>query len=46
MWETSMIGLESLVRRTTPSSFTYLCEKIGNTFVDKVVIYSICHLAE
>ncbi|XP_042048071.1 mannosyl-oligosaccharide 1,2-alpha-mannosidase MNS1-like [Salvia splendens] len=36
MWETSMIGLESLVRKTTPSSFTYLCEKIGTSLIDKM----------
>ncbi|CAK7345676.1 unnamed protein product [Dovyalis caffra] len=36
MWETSMKGLQSLVRRTTPSSFTYLCEKNGNSFSDKM----------
>lgn len=36
MWETSMKGLESLVRRTTPSSFTYLCEKIGTSLIDKM----------
>ncbi|XP_019194293.1 PREDICTED: mannosyl-oligosaccharide 1,2-alpha-mannosidase MNS1-like [Ipomoea nil] len=36
MWETSMKGLQSLVRRTTPSSFTYLCEKMGNSFTDKM----------
>lgn len=36
MWETSMKGLLSLVRRTTPSSFTYLCEKNGNALNDKM----------
>ncbi|XP_051147921.1 mannosyl-oligosaccharide 1,2-alpha-mannosidase MNS1 [Andrographis paniculata] len=36
MWETSMKGLQSLVRRSTPSSFAYLCEKIGNTLTDKM----------
>ncbi|KAL0341758.1 UNVERIFIED_CONTAM: Mannosyl-oligosaccharide 1,2-alpha-mannosidase MNS1 [Sesamum calycinum] len=36
MWETSMKGLLSLVRRTTPSSFAYLCEKIGNSLIDKM----------
>ncbi|GAB2233707.1 hypothetical protein Droror1_Dr00002936 [Drosera rotundifolia] len=35
MWETSMIGLQSLVRRTTPSSYAYLCEKNGDSFTDK-----------
>lgn len=37
MWETSMKGLVSLVRRTTPSSFAYLCEKMGSSFNDKVM---------
>ncbi|KAL2493059.1 Mannosyl-oligosaccharide 1 [Abeliophyllum distichum] len=36
MWETSMKGLLSLVRRTTPSNFAYLCEKIGNSLTDKM----------
>lgn len=36
-----MKGLESLVRRTTPSSFTYLCERIGTSLIDKVVIYVV-----
>lgn len=36
MWETSMIGLQSLVRKTTPSSFTYLCEKTGSAIKDKM----------
>ncbi|GAB2219991.1 hypothetical protein Droror1_Dr00007632 [Drosera rotundifolia] len=36
MWETSMIGLQSLVRRTTPSSYAYLCEKNGDSFIDKM----------
>ncbi|KAK6118710.1 hypothetical protein DH2020_047515 [Rehmannia glutinosa] len=36
MWETSMKGLQSLVRRTTPSSFAYLCEKIGTSLIDKM----------
>ncbi|CDP04877.1 unnamed protein product [Coffea canephora] len=37
MWETSMKGLSSLVKRTTPSSFAYICEKIGNSLTDKFV---------
>lgn len=37
MWETSMKGLQSLVRRTTPSSFAYICEKTGNSLKDKVI---------
>ncbi|GMH03863.1 hypothetical protein Nepgr_005702 [Nepenthes gracilis] len=36
MWETSMKGLLSLVRRTTPSSFTYICERNGNSINDKM----------
>ncbi|XP_077238446.1 mannosyl-oligosaccharide 1,2-alpha-mannosidase MNS1-like [Tasmannia lanceolata] len=36
MWETSMQGLLSLVRKTTPSSFTYLCEKNGDSLSDKM----------
>ncbi|PKI38168.1 mannosyl-oligosaccharide 1,2-alpha-mannosidase MNS1-like isoform X2 [Punica granatum] len=36
MWEKSMKGLLSLVKRTTPSSFTYLCEKSGYSLTDKM----------
>ncbi|KAH7544746.1 hypothetical protein FEM48_Zijuj01G0018900 [Ziziphus jujuba var. spinosa] len=36
MWETSMKGLQSLVRRTTPSSFAYICEKTGNALSNKM----------
>lgn len=36
MWETSMKGLWSLVRRTTPSSFTYVCEKNGDAVNHKM----------
>lgn len=36
MWETSMKGLRSLIRKTTPSSFTYICEKNGNSLSDKM----------
>ncbi|KAK9757135.1 hypothetical protein RND81_01G142700 [Saponaria officinalis] len=36
MWETSMKGLSSLVRRTTPSSFAYICERIGDSLNDKM----------
>ncbi|KAL9402978.1 hypothetical protein Peur_006827 [Populus x canadensis] len=36
MWEKSMKGLLSLVRKTTPSSFTYLCEKNGDSLSDKM----------
>ncbi|CAL1386776.1 unnamed protein product [Linum trigynum] len=36
MWEKSMKGLVSLVRRSTPSSFTYICEKSGDWLTDKM----------
>ncbi|CAL5361029.1 hypothetical protein CsSME_00051857 [Camellia sinensis var. sinensis] len=36
MWETSMKGLLSLVRRSKPSSFTYICEKMGSNLNDKM----------
>ncbi|PPS11790.1 hypothetical protein GOBAR_AA08851 [Gossypium barbadense] len=36
MWETSMKGLLSLIRRSTPSSFAYICEKNGDSLTDKV----------
>ncbi|PON53193.1 Glycoside hydrolase [Parasponia andersonii] len=36
MWEQSMKGLLSLVRRTTPSSFAYICEKNGDSLTDKM----------
>ncbi|XP_047332909.1 mannosyl-oligosaccharide 1,2-alpha-mannosidase MNS1-like isoform X2 [Impatiens glandulifera] len=36
MWETSMKGLLTLVRRSTPSSFTYICEKNGDSLRDKM----------
>ncbi|KAI4355898.1 hypothetical protein L6164_004626 [Bauhinia variegata] len=36
MWEKSMKGLSSLIRRTTPSSFTYICEKNGGSLSDKM----------
>jgi mannosyl-oligosaccharide alpha-1,2-mannosidase len=36
MWEQSMKGLSSLIRRTTPSSFTYICEKNGESLNDKM----------
>lgn len=37
MWETSMKGLLSLIRRSTPSSFAYICEKNGDSLTDKVI---------
>ncbi|KAF3430965.1 hypothetical protein FNV43_RR25695 [Rhamnella rubrinervis] len=36
MWEISMKGMSSLIRRTTPSSFTYICEKNGDSLTDKM----------
>ncbi|KAG6575398.1 Mannosyl-oligosaccharide 1,2-alpha-mannosidase MNS2, partial [Cucurbita argyrosperma subsp. sororia] len=36
MWEKSMEGLSSLVRKSTPSSFTYICEKSGDSLTDKM----------
>ncbi|TXG69529.1 hypothetical protein EZV62_004464 [Acer yangbiense] len=36
MWETSMKGLLTLVKRTTPSSFAYICEKNGHSLADKM----------
>ncbi|XP_057421714.1 mannosyl-oligosaccharide 1,2-alpha-mannosidase MNS1-like [Lotus japonicus] len=36
MWETSMKGLESLIRKSTPSSFVYITEKLGNGLFDKM----------
>ncbi|KAK9083611.1 hypothetical protein Scep_030082 [Stephania cephalantha] len=36
MWETSMKGLVSLIRKSTPSSFTYICEKNGDSLFDKM----------
>lgn len=48
MWETSMKGLKSLIRRTTPSSFAYICEKTGSSLYDKVVCslsdYIVCQI--
>ncbi|CAN0880429.1 Mannosyl-oligosaccharide 1,2-alpha-mannosidase MNS1 [Linum grandiflorum] len=36
MWEKSMKGLLSLIRRSSPSSFTYICEKSGDWLKDKM----------
>ncbi|KAI3766285.1 hypothetical protein L2E82_16338 [Cichorium intybus] len=36
MWETSMKGLLTLVRRTEPSSYAYISEKIGSSLIDKM----------
>lgn len=31
-----MKGMSTLIRRTTPSSFAYICEKNGDSLTDKV----------
>lgn len=36
MWETSMKGLQSLIKKSTPSSFVYISEKLGNSLIDKM----------
>jgi hypothetical protein len=36
MWETSMEGLISLTKKTTPSNYSYICEKTGGSLSDKV----------
>ncbi|KAG0479435.1 hypothetical protein HPP92_010192 [Vanilla planifolia] len=36
MWETSMKGLQSLIRKSTPSSFTYICERNGDRLSHKM----------
>ncbi|KAJ7962682.1 alpha-1,2-Mannosidase [Quillaja saponaria] len=36
MWEKSMKGLLSLIRKSTPSSFAYICEKNGDSLSDKM----------
>ncbi|KAJ0249058.1 Mannosyl-oligosaccharide 1,2-alpha-mannosidase MNS2 [Hirschfeldia incana] len=36
MWEKSMNGLLSLVKKSTPSSFTYICEKSGDSLTHKM----------
>ncbi|CAA7394604.1 unnamed protein product [Spirodela intermedia] len=36
MWETSMQGLLSLVRRSTPSSLSYICEKTEDSLEEKM----------
>ncbi|GJN01826.1 hypothetical protein PR202_ga19127 [Eleusine coracana subsp. coracana] len=36
MWETSMEGLISLIRKTTPSNYHYICEKNGGSLSDKM----------
>ncbi|KAK2358721.1 mannosyl-oligosaccharide 1,2-alpha-mannosidase MNS1 [Trifolium repens] len=36
MWETSMKGLQSLIKKSTPSSFVYISEKLGNSLFDKM----------
>ncbi|CAL5030218.1 unnamed protein product [Urochloa decumbens] len=36
MWETSMEGLISLTKKTTPSNYYYICEKNGGSLSDKM----------
>ncbi|KMS97213.1 hypothetical protein BVRB_7g177650 [Beta vulgaris subsp. vulgaris] len=36
MWEKSMNGLLTLIQKTTPSSFTYICERNGNSLHHKM----------
>ncbi|CAL5015022.1 unnamed protein product [Urochloa decumbens] len=36
MWETSMEGLISLTKKTTPSNYYYICEKNGASLSDKM----------
>uniref|UniRef100_A0A1D1XN11 alpha-1,2-Mannosidase n=1 Tax=Anthurium amnicola TaxID=1678845 RepID=A0A1D1XN11_9ARAE len=36
MWEKSMQGLLSLIRKSAPSSFSYICEKNGDSLSDKM----------
>jgi len=37
MWEKSMIGLQSMIKKSTPSSFAYISERLGNAVFDKVL---------
>ncbi|KAG8043386.1 hypothetical protein GUJ93_ZPchr0458g22869 [Zizania palustris] len=36
MWETSMEGLISLTKKTTPSNYYYICERNGGSLSDKM----------
>lgn len=36
MWEQSMDGLTSLIRKSNPSSFTYIAERSGISLIDKM----------
>eukprot|EP01018_Ginkgo_biloba_P039971 Gb_07364 [translate_table: standard] len=36
MWEKSMQGLTSLIRKSSPSSFTYISERSGSSLIDKM----------
>ncbi|ONM17644.1 Mannosyl-oligosaccharide 12-alpha-mannosidase MNS1 [Zea mays] len=36
MWDTSMEGLLSLTKKTTPSNYYYICEKNGGSLCDKM----------
>lgn len=46
MWEKSMIGLSSLIKRTTPSSFAYICEKNGNSLTNKVKNFKLSSMSQ
>eukprot|EP00252_Welwitschia_mirabilis_P007295 TRINITY_DN1853_c0_g1_i2.p1 TRINITY_DN1853_c0_g1~~TRINITY_DN1853_c0_g1_i2.p1 ORF type:complete len:452 (+),score=88.24 TRINITY_DN1853_c0_g1_i2:187-1542(+) len=36
MWEKSMKGLSSLIKKSTPSAFTYITERSGGALIDKM----------
>lgn len=36
MWEQSMEGLTSLIKKSTPSSYTYIAERSGGSLIDKM----------
>lgn len=36
MWEKSMEGLKNLIRKSKPSSFTYIAERSGSALIDKM----------
>ncbi|GLJ43372.1 hypothetical protein SUGI_0900980 [Cryptomeria japonica] len=36
MWEKSMEGLKNLIRKSKPSSFTYITERSGSALIDKM----------
>lgn len=41
MWEISMEGLLSLIRKTTQSSLSYICEKTGDSLSNKVCFFEV-----